>query len=166
MDSHINAYKSSGAAGVNGAVLEDTIMRKGWPATAGSKILDAFVSPFDATVVTRLLDNGIGIAGRAGMNEFGLPQIVSREAGDICEAVDAVAAGAAPFALCNDIFGIYRRRAAEAGVCYLHPTYGTVSRYGLIPLACSMDQIGIVCKHPADGFNILSVIAGNDPKEY
>ena len=210
MDCYINVCKPtegepSDAIGVFGAALEDTIMRKGWPAKAGSKILDAFVSPFDATVVARLLDHGIGIVGRARMNEFGLPPLVSREAGDRCDvagatdaadavdavdagaadavdavdaagaadavgavvadAVGAVAAGAASFALCNDIFGIYRRRAAEAGLCYLHPTYGTVSRYGLIPLACSMDQIGIVCKQPADGFHILSVVAGNDPKD-
>jgi len=165
MDCCSNEQKSSDAAGGYGVVLEDAIMRKGWPAKAGSKALDNFTSPFDATVVTRLRDNGITVTGRAGMNEFGLPLIVSQETSDICDAVDAVVAGTASLALCNDLFGTYRRRAAEAGLCYVHPTYGTVSRFGLIPLACSMDQVGIVCKHPADGFTILSVIAGNDPKD-
>ena len=165
MDCCSNEQKSSDAAGGYGVVLEDAIMRKGWPAKAGSKALDNFTSPFDATVVTRLRDNGITVTGRAGMNEFGLPLIVSQETSDICDAVDAVATGAASFALCNDLFGTYRRRAAEAGLCYVRPTYGTVSRFGLIPLVCSMDQVGIVCKHPADGFTILSVIAGNDPKD-
>jgi len=165
MDFYIEGLRPSDDSGVHGAALEDTIMRKGWPAKAGSKALDTFVSPFDATVVTRLLESGFGIVGRAGMNEFGLPSIVSPDNGVVFDAVDAVAAGAASFALCNDVFGVYRRRVAEAGLCYLHPTYGTVSRFGLIPLACSMDQIGIVCKHPADGFDILSAIAGNDPKD-
>ena len=165
MDFYIEGLRPSDDSGVHGAALEDTIMRKGWPAKAGSKALDTFISPFDATVVTRLLESGFGIVGRAGMNEFGLPSIVSPDNGVVFDAVDAVAAGAASFALCNDVFGVYRRRVAEAGLCYLHPTYGTVSRFGLIPLACSMDQIGIVCKHPADGFDILSAIAGNDPKD-
>jgi len=165
MDCYISDFTSSEAAGFSDAALEDSIMRKGWPVKAGSKILEGFIAPFDATVVTRLLENTINVAGKTEMNEFGLPSLISGETGDIYDAVKAVAAGVASYALCNDVFGIYRRRAAEKGVCYVHPTYGTVSRYGLIPLACSMDQIGVAYKNPADGFKVLSAIAGNDPKD-
>ncbi|MCL2294305.1 MAG: amidase family protein [Spirochaetes bacterium] len=145
--------------------LEDSVMRKGLPAKAGSKILEGFIAPFDATVVTRLLDSKYNIAGRIGMNEFGLPSLISAGTNDIYDAVKAVSAGVVSYALCNDVFGVYRRRAAEEGICYLHPTYGTVSRYGLVPMACSMDQIGVACKNPDDCFGLLSVIAGNDPKD-
>jgi len=153
------------ATGAPIAVLYGNIMRRGWSAKAGSKILENFISPFDATVVSRLLENGISISGISAMNEFGLPSFMSGASEDIFDAVKTVAEGNASFALCNDVFGTYRAQAPELGVCYLHPTYGTVSRYGLIPLACSMDQIGIACKTPADCFEVLSVISGNDPKD-
>ncbi|MCL2305986.1 MAG: amidase family protein [Planctomycetaceae bacterium] len=112
-------------------VLEDCIMKKGHPATAGSKMLENFIAPFDATVVERLREANVEAKGT----------------------------------LCNDLFGQYRRMAAEKGWYYIHPTYGTVSRYGLIPLASSMDQIGILCENMADGFRILEVIAGHDARD-
>jgi aspartyl-tRNA(Asn)/glutamyl-tRNA(Gln) amidotransferase subunit A len=65
----------------------------------------------------------------------------------------------------NDVFGHVRTGAAKQGKCYIRPTYGTVSRYGLIPTVCSMDQIGIVCKDPAEGFAVLEQIAGYDEKD-
>ncbi|MCL2833400.1 MAG: amidase family protein [Treponema sp.] len=126
--------------------IDDSIMQKGVPATAGSKILENFIAPIDATVVTRLNQETRSFK----MAEFGL--------GDPGELP------AAPL-LCNDIFGHVRSRAAKQGLCYIHPTYGTVSRFGLIPLACSMDQIGIVCSTPAEGFALLSKIAGHDEKD-
>jgi aspartyl-tRNA(Asn)/glutamyl-tRNA(Gln) amidotransferase subunit A len=140
-------------------------MRKGSLVTAGSKILENFISPFDATVVTRLLDNNRAIAGKTKMNEFGIDRISADRPDDVSESIKVVADGAASFSLCNDVFGQCRRQAAERGVFYIHPTYGTVSRYGLIPLASSMDQIGVACKNLADGFKLLSVIAGNDPND-
>jgi len=112
-------------------VLEDCIMKKGRPATAGSKMLENFIAPFDATVVERLRGANIEAKGT----------------------------------LCNDLFGQYRKMAAEKGWCYIHPTYGTVSRYGLIPLASSMDQIGVLCENLADGFRILATIAGHDARD-
>jgi len=151
--------------GITRVVLEDSIMQKGKPAKAGSKILEGFNAPFDATVVTRLLDNKHNITGRVGMNEFGLQSLISTQTDEIYDAVKAVSSGVASYALCNDVFGVYRHRTPEEGICYLHPTYGTVSRYGLIPMACSMDQIGIAAKNPEDCFELLSVIAGNDPKD-
>jgi aspartyl-tRNA(Asn)/glutamyl-tRNA(Gln) amidotransferase subunit A len=118
-------------------------MQKGRPATAGSKILENFIAPFDAEVVTRLN----GETKRVKLAEFGV--------GDPGALPDD-----APL-LVNDVFGHVRRRASEQGLCYIRPAYGTVSRYGLIPTAASMDQIGIVCKNPDEGFALLSVIAGS-----
>ena len=158
-------YRTKCPTGVKTAAPEDTIMQKGRPATAGSGILKNFIAPFDATVVTRLEEAGIHISGQAGMDEFGIAGLFE-DAGEMMPgAVSAVAEGTAGFALCNDYTGSTARRAAMNGLCYIHPTYGTVSRYGLIPAAASMDQIGIVCKNPIEGFEILSIIAGHDPKD-
>ena len=126
--------------------IDDSIMQKGCPATAGSKILENFIAPFDATVVSRLQ----GEFERVKLGEFGLS-----DPGEL---------PGSPM-LCNDVFGHVRRRAAEQGLCYIRPSYGTVSRFGLIPTASSMDQIGIVCKDPAEGFSLLSTIAGYDEKD-
>ena len=84
---------------------------------------------------------------------------------ELSGSVQAVMSHGVPYCLCNDVFGMYRRQAADNGLCYIHPTYGTVSRYGLIPLASSMDQIGVLCKNMADGFSLLSVMAGHDPND-
>jgi len=151
-------------------ILEDTIMQRGQPFTAGAKILENTIAPIDATVVERL--SGYEIIGRADVEDFGIPALsvdcnntsaprVSRPA----STVQAVANDEADFALCNDLFGTYRRAAAENGLCYIHPTYGTVSRYGLIQMASSMDQIGIICKNIPDGLALLSQIGGCDPKD-
>jgi len=173
MDYFITNYGLECPAGARRAVLEDSIMQKGRPVTAGSKILENFISPLDATVVTLLEAAGITILGKTKMDEFGIAGLFADlEATDknestefISGAVSAVADGAADFALCNDYTGAVRAVAAARGLCYIHPSYGTVSRYGLIHAVSSMDQIGIVCKTPADGFQVLSVIAGTDSKD-
>ena len=172
MDYYITDYKTTN---VNATALEDSIMHKGHPVTAGSKILENFISPFSATVITRLPDNGIAIAGKTKMDEFGIDMLFNNTvsgkeppAGGLDRAsgaVRAVADKAVLYTLCNDVFGRYRREAPEHGLCYIHPTYGTVSRFGLIPLVSSMDQIGIVCRNADDGFGLLSLIAGNDPND-
>jgi len=131
--------------------LDDSIMQKGRPATAGSKILENFTAPFDASVVARLPSiPGADNTGTVKLAEFGL--------GDPGELPGE------PL-LCNDVFGHVRRRAAQQGLCYIRPTYGTVSRFGLIPVAASMDQIGVVCKNPMEGFSLLSAIAGFDEND-
>jgi len=140
-------------------------MQKGRPVTAGSKMLSTFVAPIDATAVKRLIENNIALAGRTEMSEFGIVRVMADKPEELSGAVRAVADGTAGFVLCNDLFGMYRRQAAQNGLCYIHPTYGTVSRYGLIPLASSMDQIGVLCRNPADGFGLLSLIAGHDPND-
>ena len=146
------------------AVLEDSIMHRGHPVTAGSKMLEKFISPIDATVVSRLEAAGIGILGKAKMDEFGAKGLFEdSETGS--GAVSAVADGQASFALCNDYTGDVGRQAAKKGLCYIHPTYGTVPRFGLIPAVQSMDQIGVVCKTPSEGSGVLSIIAGYDEKD-
>jgi aspartyl-tRNA(Asn)/glutamyl-tRNA(Gln) amidotransferase subunit A len=137
----IEDYKVSGADTV---ALEDSIMQKGKQVTAGSRILDNFTSPFNATVVDRLLDGGFKISGRTVMDEFGLLKLSRDDDNTPSGALRAVSEGISAYALCNDLFGRYRGEAPQNDCCYIHPTYGTVSRYGLIPLASSMDQIGIV----------------------
>ncbi|MCL2747266.1 MAG: amidase family protein [Oscillospiraceae bacterium] len=151
--------------GGDAVALEDSIMQKGQPVTAGSKMLENFISPLDATVVERLRGQGVAIVGRARMTEFGVARISGDRPEGISGAVDAVADGSARWALCNDVFGINRRLAAQNGVCYIHPTYGTVSRYGLVHLASSMDQIGVVCRNAEDGFALLGRIAGKDAND-
>jgi len=169
MDYFTVKYDIDCPAGVDSAVLDDSIMQKGRPATAGSRILEGFISPIDATVVTRLEAAGVHILGRTKSSEFGtaglFAPIPQNNSEFISGAVSAVADGAATFALCSDYTGAVGREAARRGVCYIRPTYGTVSRYGLIPAVASMDQIGIVCKTPADGFRALSIIAGHDAKD-
>ena len=149
----------------NCAALEDSIMHKGRAVTAGSRMLESFISPLEATVVTRLEEAGVAVIGKTRMDEFGAAGLFADASPEESGAVSAVADGVAAFALCNDYSGSVRQQAAARGVCYLHPTYGTVSRYGLIPAAPSMDQIGVVCKTPEDGFRALSMIAGHDPKD-
>jgi aspartyl-tRNA(Asn)/glutamyl-tRNA(Gln) amidotransferase subunit A len=144
--------------------VEDSIMQKDKPVTAGSKMLEGFVSPFDAAAVERLNAAGLSIEKTVAMDEFGIDNLFS---GDeeilpvIREAVDDENA----CVLCNDIFGKIRRQAAMNGLCFIRPTYGTVSRHGLIPMAASMDQIGIVCADSRKGFEILAKIAGKDIRD-
>ena len=130
--------------------IDDSILKKGCPATAGSKILSNFTAPFDATVISRLSVPGCDKIQMTALGEFGM--------------TDPGELPGTPL-LCNDIFGQLRTRAARQGLCYIRPTYGTVSRYGLIASAASMDQIGIVCKNPKEGFSLLSAIAGFDEND-
>jgi len=125
-------------------------MQKGVVASAGTKMLEHFVAPFDAEVVTRLAENNIPVSGRVALGPFGM--------GSDAPLPDGMV-------LCNDLFGKTSRQAAKQGLCALRPTYGTVSRYGLIPAACSMDQIGVICQNPEDGWQFLSLIAGKDDKD-
>jgi len=142
--------------------IEDCIMQKGEIVTAGSKILSGFVGSFDAAVVEKMKAAGISLVGVVPMDEFGLE---SDDGNSKSGAVAAVADGTADCVLCNDVWGAVSRAAAESGLCYIRPTYGTVSRYGLIQIVSSMDQIGIVCKNPTDGYKLLEVIAGNDSRD-
>lgn len=166
--------------------LEESIMQKGREATAGSAILKGFISPFDAAVAERLNAANIDIAGRVPMDEFGAlkltgpgPEKAERCAdeargcaGDAtggpdqtAAAVETVLADQTAAVLCNDLFGKIRRQAAANGLFFLQPSYGTVSRYGLIPSASSMDCIGILCADPGAGFSLLAKLAGKDIRD-
>ncbi|MCL2409633.1 MAG: amidase family protein [Oscillospiraceae bacterium] len=146
--------------------IDDSIMQKGRPATAGSKMLANFISPLDATVVTRLktLAN-TEIHSKSGTDEFGASALTLEPSDNLPAAVEAVKNGTASIAICNDYTGSVRLAAAANGLSYIHPTYGTVSRFGLIPAASSMDQIGVVCNSLSDGFSALEAIAGANPKD-
>ena len=131
--------------------IDDSIMQKGCISSAGSKILGNFTAPFNATVVDRLENaQPQEKTERTRLAEFGLT-----DPGELPGTT----------MLCNDVFGHVRRRAAAQGLFYLRPTYGTVSRYGLIPTASSMDQIGIVCSKPDAGLQLLKTIAGYDEND-
>ncbi len=145
------------------AALEDSIMRKGSPAAAGSKILEVFLAPFDAAVVQRLRANNVAIVGITEMDEFGIAPVEGDS--PLSGAVRALLDGACDIALCNDFSGTVKRQAAENGLCYLHPRYGTVSRYGLIPSVSSMDQIGVLAQDAATCFRVLEMIAGHDERD-
>ncbi len=132
--------------------LDDSIMQKGRPASAGSKMLANFIAPFSAEVITRL--------GKAGQAAVDTECIALGEFG-LCPPEGTLPS---PL-LCNDVFGFVRTQAVKQGLCAIRPTYGTVSRYGLIPTACSMDQIGLVCQNPQEGFDLLAKIAGHDEKD-
>lgn len=145
--------------------LDDNIMVRGGLTTAGSKMLRNFVSPLQATVVDKLLAAGMELAGKTRLDEFAVPGIGEETCDVLSGAVGAVSEGLCRIALCNDVSGKVRRQAPGKGLYYIHPTYGTVSRFGLIPAVSSMDQIGIVCKNIDEGFNALGVIAGHDEKD-
>lgn len=151
--------------------VDDTILVKGVPAAAGSRILEGFTPLFSAEAVTRLEEKGYVISGKTNVGEFGLDL-----AGEYSyyapakkeikgAAAEAVKSGEVKAALAVDVNGAARRAAAISGVCFLKPTYGTVSRYGVISTAASGEQIGVYAKG-ADGISeIMSVISGHDEKD-
>ena len=162
MDFLVSDYQTDHVSIADTVVLEDCILHKDRKTTAGSRIMAGFTAPLDATVVTRLANRGTKILGKAAMDEFGVGRVFVDGEESLSGAVAAVAADYTEAALCNDFSGKIRRQAPSNGVCYIHPTYGTVSRYGLIPMISSMDQIGVACKDVVRGFEMLSAIAGKD----
>ncbi|MCL2425797.1 MAG: amidase family protein [Oscillospiraceae bacterium] len=150
------------------AIISSSIMQKGKSATAGSKMLENFISPIDATVVENieaLID--VEIVGVGAMDEFGVGGLFGEPSRALADdgVVGIVASRDVDFALCNDYTGAISRAAAQYGLCYIHPTYGTVSRYGLIPAVSSIDQIGVLSKSPEGCFNGLKMIAGYNSKD-
>ena len=151
--------------------VDDTILVKDALATAGSRILDGFKPLFSAEAVVRLEEKGYAVSGKAHTGEFGLdlvgefsyyaPQEEKLEGA----AAALVKNGDVKAALGVDMNGSTRRSAALAGVDFLKPTYGTVSRYGVISCAASGEQVGVFAPNAEGVKEIISVIAGHDDKD-
>lgn len=151
--------------------VDDTILVKGVQATAGSRILEGFEPLFSAEAVTRLEKAGYTIAGKTHVGEFGLDLVgefsyySEKEEELKGAAAEAVAAGAVKAALGVDMNGATRRSAALSGVDFLKPTYGTVSRYGIISCAASGEQMGVYASDVSGIKEVMDVIAGHDEKD-
>lgn len=151
--------------------VDDTILVKGTPATAGSKMLEGFTPLFSAEAVERVEKAGYTVSGKTNVGEFGLDLLGEtsffneKDEKLVGAAAELVKENAVKAALNVDLNGAPRRAAAVSGVDFIKPTYGTVSRYGIIACACSGEQIGVTAKNAEDVKEILSVIAGHDSKD-
>ena len=160
--------------------LKDNMNLIGSKTTASSKILENFVSPFNATVTEKLLNNLVPIVGKANLDEFAMGSSNENSAfkkvhnpwdlnkvpgGSSGGSAASVSSCEATLALGSDTGGSIRLPASFCGIVGMKPTYGRVSRYGLIAFASSLDQIGPFARSVEDAANLLEVISGHDPKD-
>ncbi|HSJ84853.1 MAG TPA: Asp-tRNA(Asn)/Glu-tRNA(Gln) amidotransferase subunit GatA [Acidimicrobiia bacterium] len=158
--------------------LKDNMCTRGVETTAGSQILAGYIPPYDATVVTRLRSGGAVVMGKTNLDEFAMGSSTENSAygltynpwdlsrvpgGSSGGSAAAVAAGSSLLALGSDTGGSIRQPSSLCGVVGMKPTYGTVSRYGLIAFASSLDQIGPISRTVEDSALALEAIWGHDP---
>ncbi len=180
----VDARRASGEdlhplAGVPIAV-KDVVVTKGMPSTAGSKILEGWIPPYDATLVEKIRAAGLPILGKTNMDEFAMGSSTEHSAygnshnpwdldripgGSGGGSAAALAAFEAPLAIGTDTGGSIRQPGAVTGTVGVKPTYGGVSRYGLIALASSLDQAGPVTRTVLDSALLHELIGGHDPRD-